>query len=178
MQNYIISLGEASETPIKGTDKVGGLPTYMPNKIPRPTPISGYFLMEIYNHGFDDDEDIICWQFYQGEKGGFIDEVIEIRKGASLYDDKSELICKRRWLREYSIQFEACESNQLNENVSRIGGDIPSVAVKDIKRKKIRYLGTIKEDFCPNDELGLKDYDIVIGFDKKGKMGGWSFDED
>lgn len=176
MQGFIICIGDASDTPIKNTDKIGGFPTYEPSKIPKATMISGNFLMEIYNHGFG-DEDIICWQFYQGEKGGTIEEVIEIRKGAPLYDDKSERICKRRWIHEYPIRFEPCESGQLNEGVSRIGGAIPSIAVKDIKRKKIQYLGTILKDFCPNDELSVG-LDVVIGFDKNGKMGAWSFDED
>ena len=43
------------------------------------------------------------------------------------------------------------------------------IAVKDIKRMKIQYLGTIMKDFCPNEELGV-DLDIVMGFDKKGKL--------
>ncbi len=174
MQDYVIKIGGASETPIKNTDKIGGFPTYMPEKIPTPTGTSGHFLMEIYNHGFV-NEDIICWQFYQGEFGGPISEVVEIKKGAALYDDKSKLVKKRRWIHEYPILLEPCESVDAQEGTSRIGGTVPQVAIKDLKKKKIQYLGIILEEFCPDKELN-SGFDIVIGFDKNGKMGAWSFD--
>ena len=177
MNTYIIRVGAASDTPLKNCDKIGGFPTYMPPKVPVVNSASGHFLMEIYNHGFA-DEDIICWQIYQGEKGGTVSDVIEIRKGAQLYDENSKLLRKRRWLNEYPIILEACEEDQADENISRIGGAIPKVAVKDLKRKKIVYFATLVKDLCPNDELGAGESDIVLGFDKNGKLGGWCFDED
>lgn len=174
MQDYIMSLGEASENPIKNRDKIGGFPTYLPESIPKPSRIGGHFLMELYNHGFG-DEDIICWQFYQGEFGGPISEVIAIKKGALMYDDRSKLIWKRRWIHERPIQIEPCEPERANESVSRIGGTISNEISKELKKKKIKYFGTILENFCSNNELN-SGFDIVIGFDKNGKMGAWSFD--
>ncbi len=174
MQTYKIRVGEASAEPIKNTDKVGGLPTYLPNEIPKPDLYGGHFVIELYNHGFDEDEDIICWQFYQGEFGSDISHVIEIRKGSPLYDDSSKLIEKRRWIHEYPLILEPCEAEEAGENISRIGGVVAKEMAAFMKRKKIRYVAVIKGNICPNNEFNSI-YDTIIGFDKNGKMNAWTY---
>lgn len=176
MQSYRICIGEASNVPIKNHDKMGGYPTYLPSTIPTSTRYTGHFVMELYNHGFD-DEDIICWQFYQGEFGADISSVIEIRKGAALYDDSSKLIEKRRWIHEYPLTLEPCEADQAGENNSRIGGIVSKKMASFMKRKKIRYIGVLKAGICPNDEFSPI-YDTIIGFDKNGKMFAWTYVEE
>ncbi len=177
MQSFKIKLGEISSKPVKNQDKIGGYPTYLPDSIPAPDRYRGHFLMEIYNHGLD-DEDIICWQFYQGEFGADISHVIEIRKGALLYDDSSKLIEKRRWIHEYPLILEPCETEEAGEDNSRIGGIVAKKMAAFMKRKRIRYVAVIKNDLCPNNELNTV-YDRIIGFDKNGKMNAWTYvDED
>lgn len=169
----IITVGEASDTPIKNRDKIGGYPTYLPDKIPEKHPQEGFFLMELYNHGFA-DSDIICWQLYcMKESASYISHVIEIHKGAPLYDDSSNLIRKRRWLHEFPLFFEPCDPKKIDETTSRLGGKVPKAAKSTFTRKKINYLGTITEHLISNQELELG-YNgkgiIAFGFDTKGKL--------
>ena len=173
---YIMRVGEPSDTPVRNQDKVGGYPTYMPDHIPEVNTTKGYFLMEIYNHGYSDPE-IICWQVYCMEKSAaYISDVIEIRKGAPLYDESSKLIKKRRWLHEFPLTFEPCDPKQIDERTSAIGGAVPKLARNAFKRKKITYLGVIRGLSFPNKELEIYNYTeedmgiIAMGFDVKGKL--------
>ena len=132
--------------------------------------------MELYNHGFADPE-IICWQVYCARfSANQITHVIEIRKGAKLYDDSSKLIRKRRWLREFPLIFEPCDPKQINEDTSAIGGKVPKLAKNAFKRKQITYLGTILGKSVPNDEFNIYTYTevdsgiLAMGFDKDGKL--------
>lgn len=172
----IITVGEASDTPIKNRDKIGGYPTYLPDVIPEADENSGNFLMELYNHGFADSE-IICWQVYCAkESANQISHVIEIRKGAKLYDDSSKLVKKRRWLREFPLVLEPCDSKQIDEDTSAIGGKVPKLAKNAFKRKQINYLGTILGKSVPNNEFNIYTYTeddsgiLAMGFDKDGKL--------
>lgn len=176
LSSCIIKVGEASDTPIKNRDKIGGYPTYLPDEIPEATENGGNFLMELYNHGFADPE-IICWQVYCARfSANQITHVIEIRKGAKLYDDSSKLIRKRRWLREFPLIFEPCDPKQINEDTSAIGGKVPKMAKNAFKRKQITYLGTILGKSVPNDEFNIYTYTevdsgiLAMGFDKDGKL--------
>lgn len=174
LTSCVIRLGEASSTPIKNRDKIGGYPTYLPDEVAELDDSDSYFLMEIYNHGFA-DPDIICWQFYCMEmSAAMIKQVREIRKGAKPYDDSSKLIRKRRWLHEFPLILESCDVKKLDEDQSRIGGKVPKKAKNAFKRKQIAYLGVIEEKLVPDKELNITYYDddgcIVFGFDPAGKM--------
>ena len=174
LSSWLIKIGEASATPIKNQDKIGGFPTYQPEEIPVADPYGGHFLMEIYNHGFADPE-IICWQLYCMEmSAASITHILEIRKDAPLYDDSSKLISKRMGLNEYPLFLELYDSKKLDETVSRIGGKVPKSAKNAFKRKKITYLGTITEKLVPNKELNIYHYNdngiIAFGFDDNGKF--------
>ena len=174
---YIIRRGEPSDTPIQNQDKIGGYPTYLPEYIPEIKLSCGYFLMEIYNHGFA-DPDILCWQVYCAEKtANTISDIIEIRKGAPLYDVSSKLIKKRRWIHEYPLFLDPCDPKKIDERTSAIGGKVPKLAKNSFKRKKITYLGTIRGTLVPNTELaigytssGEDDGILAMGFDEKGKL--------
>lgn len=174
LESCIIKVGEASDTPIRNRDKIGGYPTYLPDEIPEADDYGGNFFMEIYNHGFT-DPDIICWQIYSGDmSSGVFSHVIEIHKGAKLYDDSSKLIRKRRWLHEFPLIFEPCDPKNLDETMSRIGGKVPQLAKNALKRKKITYLGVITEKITPEKEIYISGYNedgiIVFGLDPKGKL--------
>ena len=148
----------------------------MPEYIPEVKSLGGYFLMEIYNHGFA-DPDIICWQVYCAkESANAISDVIAIRKGAPLYDESLKLIKKRRWLREYPLSLEPCDPKNIDERTSGIGGKVPKLAQNAFKRKKIDYLGTILGLSVPNNELEIYTYTeedsgiLALGFDENGKL--------
>lgn len=180
---YIIKIGEPSDVPIRNRDKIGGFPTYMPDHIPKVSKHSGYFLMEIYNHGFA-DSDILCWQIYSAETtAALISDVIEISKGALLYDESSKLIKKRRWLREYPISLEKCDPKLIDDKTSAIGGKVPKKVKYAFKRKNITYLGTIRGLSVPNKEFEIdamySEVDegiLAMGFDGSGKLHVESFD--
>ena len=176
LTSCIIKVGEASDTPIKNRDKIGGFPTYLPDEIPEADHNVGYFLMEIYNHGYADPE-IICWQVYSAKfSANQISHVIEVRKGAELYDESSKLIRKRRWLHEFPLILEPCDPKQINEDTSAIGGKVPKLAKNAFKRKQITYLGTIRGRSIPNNEFEIYTYAdedsgiLAMGFDKDGKL--------
>ena len=171
LSSCIIKVGQASDTPVKNRDKIGGFPTYIPEEIPVADGNNGYFLMELYNHGYADPE-IICWQLYCMEKSAVqISHVIEIRKGAELYDDSSKLIKKRRWLHEFPLILEPCDPKTIDETISAIGGKVPKLAKNAFKRKQITYLGTIRESLVPDNELNIDpEWIIAFGFDKDGKL--------
>ena len=173
LTSCILKVGEASDTPIKNQDKIGGFPTYLPEKIPEASNYGGHFFMEIYNHGFADPE-IICWQFYSQKVTCYISDVIEIRKGAKLYDESSKLIKKRRWLHEFPLILEPADPKKLDGTVSAIGGKIPKLAKNAFKRKKIIYLGCITEKITPTKELYISGYSedgvLAFGFDAKGAL--------
>ena len=171
LTSCIIKTGEASDTPIKNRDKIGGFPTYLPDEIPVADGNIGYFLMEIYNHGYADPE-IICWQLYCMETSAVqISHVVEIRNGAKLYDDSSKLIKKRRWLHEFPLILEPCDPKKIDETISAIGGKVPKLAKNAFKRKQITYLGAIRDSLVPDNELNIDpDWIIAMGFDKDGKL--------
>ncbi|MBR3058266.1 MAG: hypothetical protein IKG93_09920 [Clostridiales bacterium] len=168
-----LKVGEASDTPIKNQDKIGGYPTYLPDEIPEADSYGGHFMMELYNHGYA-DPDIICWQIYTGECATINPCIVEIRKGAKLYDVSSKLIRKRRWLHEFPLIFESADPKKLDGTVSAIGGKVPKLAKNAFKRKKITYLGVITEVITPNKELYLYAYSnegiMAFGFDENGKF--------
>ena len=176
---YLLKVGEASETPIKNQDKIGGFPTYLPDKIPEASNYGGHFFMEIYNHGFA-DPDIICWQLYSMKTACYISDIIEIRKGAKLYDESSKLIHKRRWLHEFPLILEPADPQKLDGTVSAIGGNIPKLAKNTFKRKKITYLGCVTEKITPEKELYISGYTedgvLAFGIDAKGKLYAESYD--
>lgn len=174
LESCIIKVGEASDTPIKNRDKIGGYPTYLPDEIPEGDSYGGNFCMEIYNHGFA-NPDIICWQLYSMKLcSGVFSHIIEIHKGAKLYDESSNLIKKRRWLHEFPLIFEPCEPKKLDETMSRLGGKVPKLAKNAFKRKNITYLGVITEKITPEKELYISGYNedgiIAFGIDPKGKF--------
>lgn len=173
LTSCILKVGEASDTPIKNQDKIGGFPTYLPEKIPEASDYGGHFFMEIYNRGFADPE-IICWQFYSQKFACYISDVIEIRKGAKSYDESSKLIKKRRWLHEFPLILEPADPKKLDGTVSAIGGKIPKLAKNAFKRKKIIYLGCITEKITPTKELYISGYNedgvLAFGFDAKGAL--------
>lgn len=177
--SYLLKVGPASDTPIKNRDKIGGFPTYLPDKIPEASNYGGHFMMEIYNHGFA-DPDIICWQIYSMKVSCYVSDVIEIRKGAKLYDESSKLIKKRRWLHEFPLILEPADPKKLDGTVSAIGGKIPKLAKNTFKRKKITYLGHVTETITPEKELYTSGYNddgiLAFGFDAKGKMYAESYD--
>ena len=168
-----LKVGEASDTPIKNQDKIGGYPTYLPDEIPEADSYGGHFMMELYNHGYA-DPDIICWQIYTAECATNISHIIEIRKGAKIYDDSSKLIRKRRWLHEFPLILEPADPKKLDGTVSAIGGKVPKLAKNAFKRKKITYLGVITEVITPNMELYFYAYSnegiMAFGFDENGKF--------
>ena len=171
LTNCIIRTGKASNTPIKGQDKFGGYPTYLPSVIPadKPKTWPKQFLMEVYNHGFG-DSDIICWQFYT-DKAFSEFEIVEIHKGAALYDEASCQIRKWRWLHEFPIIYEPVDPKKFEEKDSRIGGKIPKNAKNKFKRKNINYLGAIYEHYIADQEITPVDYCVLVfGFDENGKM--------
>lgn len=172
LTSCILKVGDASDTPIRNRDKIGGFPTYLPDEIPEADEYSGHFMMEIYNHGYA-DPDIVCWQLYAMEFSAYISHVIEIRKGAKLYDESSKLIKRRRWLHEFPLIFEPADPKKLDGTVSAIGGKIPKSAKNTFKRKKITYLGNVAETIIPNKELNIAYGDdgvIAFGFDTNGKF--------
>ena len=100
--------------------------------------------------------------------------MIEIRKGAKLYDESSKLIKKRRWLHEFPLILEPADPKKLDGTVSAIGGKIPKLAKNAFKRKKIIYLGCITEKITPTKELYISGYNedgvLAFGFDAKGAL--------
>ena len=168
MNGYVLKVKKSEKT-IKGTDKIGGYPTYMPSNPPQAGPTKGHFVMELYNRDRD-DSDIICWQIYQGEFGGPISDVIEIHKGASLYNEDDAIIEKRRWIDEYEIIYEKQEDSNVLEGISMIGGDPGEEVLEACKEEGIEYVGVIYTDICPFNDLNLGYESAILGKDKTGKL--------
>lgn len=165
MKEYIIK-AKMAEEPIVGKDKIGGKPTYQP---PNPEKINGFFLMELYNREIDEDTDIICWQFYQENAwAGDLAEVIEIRKGASAYIDGSVKL--RRWINEYELELQEYTSEYDGKEVSMIGGNPSKEVLKDCKKHKINYVGTIYKNIIPYDDMGFSLECEIIAKNAKGKL--------
>lgn len=165
MKEYIIKATMAEE-PIVGKDKMGGKPTYQP---PNPEKIEGFFLMELYNREIDEDTDIICWQFYQDDDfAGALEEVIEIRKGATAYIDGSVKL--RRWINEYELELQEYTSEYDGKEVSMIGGNPSKEVLKDCKKHKINYVGVMYKNIIPYDDTGFVLDSVIIGRNKKGKL--------
>ena len=168
MKSYVMKVNKVDKAKI-GVDKIGGNPTYKPTNIPEAGAENWHFLMEIYNKD-ENDSDIICWQFYQGEFGGPISEVIEIHKGAELYNSETQMIKKRRWIDEYEISYEKMNDDFEKTGVSMFGGNPGEDVLNDCKEEQLEYIGVIYTDLCPYNDLNFGYESVIIGKNKDGKI--------
>lgn len=144
--------------------KIGGKPTYVPSE-----ESDGYFLMEIYNIDIiGGREDILCWQIYQDTEFGGEPEVIEITKGAKLYDDNENIVKLRRWITEYDVTY--IEKNWPDEvegfyddDISQIKGNPGEEITEWCDEVGAEYLGVIYEMFCPYGDFSFGSMWMVIG---------------